>query len=313
MSQAPGAELRADPLRFWGWPGRDPLLDGQRCRLQHRGVDSTTRANRTAWEAASQKHVREYGDLLAQAASGSSLTGTERGLLREVLRCSPQVVHLQSGHGLDDVALVRAGARSVVGIDYSEVAARAAQRRADELGAACRYVVAVLPGAPLADASADLVYTGKGALIWMPDLAGWARDAVRLLRPSGHLFIYEAHPAVPLWTWDEDQPRIRDDRSYFARGHVNDTFPARGAVEWQWTLGQVVTAVTAAGMEILHLGEYPEPFWRPDGISAAAWSGRLPNSFALLARRPRLRQRPDSAHPSPSRRSGRKSTASRQP
>ncbi|HEV2256431.1 MAG TPA: hypothetical protein VGS06_25075, partial [Streptosporangiaceae bacterium] len=93
------------------------------------------------------------------------------------------------------------------------------------------------------------------------------------------------HPAVILWTWDEDHPRIREDRSYFARSHVNDTFPARGAVEWQWTLGQVVTAVAAAGMEILHLGEYPEPFWRAGGVSAAAWSGRLPNSFALLARR----------------------------
>jgi len=159
-------------------------------------VDPTPQANRTAWEAASQKHVREYGDLLAQAASGSSLTGTERDLLREILRCSPEVVHLQSGHGLDDVALVQAGARSVIGIDYSQVAVRAAQRRADELGAACRYVAAVVPGAPLASASADLVYTGKGALIWMPDLTRWARDVARLLRPSGHLFIYEAHPAV---------------------------------------------------------------------------------------------------------------------
>jgi len=112
-----------------------------------------------------------------------------------------------------------------------------------------------------------------------------ARDVARLLRPSGHLFICEAHPAVILWTWDQDRPRIREDRSYFARSHINDTFPARGAVEWQWTLGQVVTAVAAAGLEILHLGEYPEPFWRAGGVSAAAWSGCLPNSFALLARR----------------------------
>ena len=180
-------------------------------------------ANRRAWEAASQKHVREYGDLLAQAAAGSSLTGTERDLLRDILRSSPEVVHLQSGHGLDDVALVQAGARAVIGIDYSQVAVRAAQRRADEIGVACRYVAAAVPGVPLADASADLVYTGKGALIWMPDLAAWARDVARLLRPSGHLFVYEAHPAVILWTWDEDQ-----------------------------------------------LGEYPEPFWRAGGVSAAA-------------------------------------------
>lgn len=110
------------------------------------------------------KHVRQYGELLAEAAVGSSLTATERGLLREILCSSPQVVHLQSGHGLDDVALVQAGARSVVGVDFSQVAVRAAQRRADELGAACRYVAAAIPEAPLASGSADLVYTGKGAL-----------------------------------------------------------------------------------------------------------------------------------------------------
>lgn len=51
------------------------------------------------------------------------------------------------------------------------------------------------------------------------------------------------------------------------------------------TIGEIITVVAAADMEILHLGEYPEPFWRAGGVSAAAWSGRLPNSFALLARR----------------------------
>jgi hypothetical protein len=51
-------------------------------------------------------------------------------------------------------------------------------RRALELGAACRYVAAAVPGAPLASASADPVHTGKGALIWMPDLTGWAHEVI---------------------------------------------------------------------------------------------------------------------------------------
>jgi SAM-dependent methyltransferase len=248
-------------------------------------VDVTTRSNRRAWEAASLKHVRENEELLAEAAAGSSLLDVERALLREVLSGSPDVVHWQSGNGTDDVALVQAGAKSVVGVDFSKVAVHAAQRRAIELGVACRYLVAALPGAPLADACADLVYTGKGALIWMPDLTRWARDIVRLLRPSGHLFIYEEHPAVPLWTWDADQPRIRTDRSYFAHSHVNDTYPARGTVQWQHTLGVIVSALATAGLRIIHLAEYAEPFWRMGGVRAAAWAGQLPNSFALLARR----------------------------
>ncbi|GAA4730169.1 class I SAM-dependent methyltransferase [Phytohabitans rumicis] len=249
-------------------------------------MDRRTRHNRAAWETASQKHVREYQELLDEARDGSSLVAREEELLRPLLASAPTVVHLQSGHGLDDVALVTAGARRVVGIDFSEVAATAAQRRADELDVACRYLIAALPGAPLRDGCADLVYTGKGALIWMPDLGAWARDAARLLRPSGHLFVYESHPMVPLWAWDPDEPRIRPDRSYFARGHVNDTFPANGATEWQATLGEIINAVISAGLQILHVAEYPEPFWRPGGVDAAAWRGQLPNTFALLARQP---------------------------
>jgi hypothetical protein len=126
-------------------------------------MDAVTEANREAWEAASREHVREYDDLLAQAAAGTSLSAVERGLLAGILDGAPEVVHLPSGHGLEDAALVQADAKSVTGVDYSAVAAGAAQRRADELGLACRYVVGMVPGVPLADGVADLVYTGKGA------------------------------------------------------------------------------------------------------------------------------------------------------
>ncbi|TCC19662.1 class I SAM-dependent methyltransferase [Kribbella speibonae] len=250
-------------------------------------MDKVVAGNRAVWEQASTKHVREYDELLEEARGEGRLFARERELLAPVLAEAPVVVHFQSGHGLDDVALVKAGAKSVVGVDYSSVAAGAAQRRAGDVKASCRYVVAEVPGVPIRDASADLVYTGKGALIWMRDIDAWARDAARVVRPGGHLFVYEGHPAVPLWTWDEDEPRIRPDRSYFAESHVNDTFPGNGAQEWQWTLGQIVTAVTRAGLRLQILEEYAEPFWRPqDDTTAAAWSGRLPNSYALLAQKP---------------------------
>jgi SAM-dependent methyltransferase len=250
-------------------------------------MDKVVQRNRVAWETASAKYVNEHDELLERARQGERLFDRETELLQPLLDNRPTVVHFQSGHGLDDLALVRAGARQVVGVDYSAVAAGSAQRRAVALDLRCQYVVAEVPGVPVKDGCADLVYTGKGALIWMRDINAWARDAARILRPGGHLFVYEAHPAVPLWTWDEDEPRIRPDRSYFAESHINDTYPANGAQEWQWNLGQIVTAVGAAGMHVETLEEYAEPFWRPaDGHNAAAWSGRLPNSYALLARRP---------------------------
>lgn len=248
-------------------------------------MDPTVRNNQVVWDGASHKHVREYAEHLEQART-EVLPDRELAVIADLLRRHPEVVHLQSGHGVDDHALVRAGARRVTGVDFSRVAVEAARRRAEELAAPIEYLVAELPPAPLADACCDLVYTGQGALPWMRDLRAWAQDAARLLRPGGHLFIDESHPAITLWTWDEDEPRIRPDRSYFEDHHVNDSFPADGAVEWQWTLGQTVNAIIGAGLIIRRLDEHPEPFWQPGDVQAAAWDGRLPNTFCLLAQKP---------------------------
>lgn len=245
---------------------------------------STFDDTRRAWDDASSKHVREYAEHLEQART-ARLLPIEEELLQPLIG-GVEVLHPQSGHGLDDHALLRLGARTVRGLDYSPTAVSAAQRRADELDVPCRYEVAELPDTGLPEQIADLVYTGKGALIWMEDLHAWAAEMHRLVRPGGHLFVYEAHPLVPLWAWDHDEARVREDRSYFAAHHVNDTFPARGATEHQRSLAEMVMTVQGAGFELLHLAEHPQPFWRPDDEEpAAAWDGRLPNALSLLARR----------------------------
>jgi len=194
------------------------------------------------------------------------------------------VLHPQSGHGIDDHALIALGAADVVGLDYSPTAVSAAQRRADDLGVPCRYRLTELPPTGEPSASFDLVYTGKGALIWLADLDAWAAEMRRVLRPGGHLFVHEAHPLVPLWGWDPDGPLLRTDRGYFAATHVNDSFPAGGATEHQRTLAEVIMTVIGAGFELLHLAEHPEPFWLPDGVRDEIADGRLPNSISLLAR-----------------------------
>lgn len=48
---------------------------------------------------------------------------------------------------------------------------------------------------------------------------------------------------------------------------------------------EIVTALAKAGLRLVTLREHPEPFWRPGDVDAAAWQGRLPNTYTLLARR----------------------------
>ena len=141
----------------------------------------------------------------------------------------------------------------------------------------------------LRSASADLVYTGKGSLVWLADLDRWAAEVARLLRPGGTFFVYDAHPAAVLW--ERDPPA-----SYFGGTRPNTSFPASAiarfggpdeppAIEHQWPLSAIVGALLSAGLVLRHLGEHPEPFWRPaDGSPpSAAWDGSLPNSLSILA------------------------------
>ncbi|HEX9890198.1 MAG TPA: methyltransferase domain-containing protein [Nitriliruptorales bacterium] len=251
--------------------------------------------NRHAWNIAAQKYVRETDDLLEQARVGGALLPAELELLADILAAGPRVVHLQSGHGLETIDLRRHGADRVIGIDFSQVTATAAAGRAAQVVDATWFVVADAVRTPLVGGCADLVYTGKGALIWLDDLDRWASEVARLLSGGGHLFVYEAHPAACLWSRDPDRTTVRSDGSYFGGTRVNDSFPASAierfssdpsvqALEWQWTMADVVNTILSHGLELLHLGEYPEPFWRPDGVDVAAWQGQLPNAFSLLAR-----------------------------
>jgi hypothetical protein len=148
--------------------------------------------------------------------------------------------------------------------------------QARELAVACRYVVTVLPGVPGPGRCADLVYIGKGALIWMPTWRPGRRTLPGCCARPGTCSSMRRILQCRYGPWDEDHPRIRPDRSYFARCHENDTVPARGAVEWQWTLGQIINAVIAARLQARHVGEHAEPFWWPEGVRAAAWRAGCP-------------------------------------
>lgn len=252
--------------------------------------------NREAWDVAAQKYVVESADLVAEARARSSLLPHEREVLGEILTTAPRVVHLQSGMGLDALDLRRSGATVVTCVDFSAVTTTAAAARARTLDIDVQHALGDALAVPLRSASADLVYTGKGALVWLSDLTTWAREVARLLDHGGHLFLYDEHPAAAMWTWDAAAPNLRGDRSYFGGTRANDSFPQSAiarygedpslrATEWQWTIGDLVNAVVDAGLRILRLEEHPEPFWRPAAVAASAWDGRLPNSLSLLARR----------------------------
>src|SRR5262249_3487723 len=94
------------------------------------------------------------------------------------------VLHLQCHLGTETAAFARRGARTV-GLDLSGAAVAQARQLARRKGLSIEYVRANVFDAveALGGRRFDVVYTGKGALVYVPDLVRWMGVVAVLLRP----------------------------------------------------------------------------------------------------------------------------------
>lgn len=182
-------------------------------------------------------------------------------------------VHLQCHIGTDTISLARLGAR-MTGLDFSPESLRHARALAERTETDARFVHADVYDAPsvLEPGAFDLVYTGIGALCWLPDIRRWATTVAGLLRPGGRLFIRDMHPMLgTLIARDgivrvEDpyfhqlEPMIFDEGgTYVENDHV---FTATLTHEWSHGLGEIITAVLDAGLQLTALVEHDSVPWR---------------------------------------------------
>lgn len=222
---------------------------------------------------------------------GSYFSDAERLLLGNLSPWCRRAIHLQCSHGNDTLSLLRQGAAEIVGVDISGELFQIAERKAQAINAPAQWHQADILLTPAAlDATADLVYTGKGALCWMMDLDAWAQVVTRLLVPGGRLFIWEDHPLD--WVWDLDaagyalDPEHGDYFSDKFRGRLFSRVTEATPRYRQWTLGQIVSTVIRAGLVLDQLHEYPERFWNQFPNIPADTLRRLPHAFALTAHNP---------------------------
>jgi SAM-dependent methyltransferase len=183
-------------------------------------------------------------------------------------------VHLQCHIGTDTLSLARLGA-SMTGLDLSPASLEQARLLSERAGPPVEFVEAEVYDAVdvLGHAGFDLVFTGIGALCWLPSVDRWARVVADLLRPGGRLFLREGHPM--LWSLEDGRPDglLAVEYPYFEREepmvfNCPGTYVATDAVfshgashEWNHGLGEIVTALLRAGMELTMLVEHDSVPW----------------------------------------------------
>ena len=232
-------------------------------RSEHREL------NRRWWDERVPIHTAsDFYDVEAFKAGASTLRPFEPEEVGDV--AGKRLLHLQSHFGLDTLSWARRGA-SVVGLDFSEPAVEAADRLAAETGLDGTFVAADLYDAvaSLGGERFDIVYTGLGALNWLPDLRRWAEVVGSLLADAGFLYLAEFHPFSDVFA-DDDMTivygyfhdpagiRLEDDGGTYADLSASTTHNATH--EWAHPISEVIAAVLDKGLEqgLRSLGAPPD-------------------------------------------------------
>ncbi|MFJ3792577.1 class I SAM-dependent methyltransferase [Kitasatospora sp. NPDC090091] len=245
-------------------------------------------ANRANWDERVPIHVAgDFYDVPGFVAGDDSLRGFELAEVGDV--GGKTLLHLQCHIGLDTLSWARRGA-AVTGLDFSQPAVETARDLAAKIGAdGARFVVSDVYDAveAVGGRTFDVVYTGFGALCWLPDIDRWARTAAALVAPGGFLYLAEYHPITDVLgedgrTIEEDyfrrEPTVWDEPGTYADPDAVTT--ATVTVEWRHGLGDVVSALVAAGLRLEFLHEHDHAHFRlPDG-------GGVPKVYSLRASKP---------------------------
>jgi SAM-dependent methyltransferase len=264
--------------------------------------DEKIAVNRANWDERATFHVgSDFYDVEGFKAGRNALRPFEIDEVGPVEGLD--LVHLQCHFGLDTLSWARLGAR-VSGLDFSPNAVEAARRIASELGIDADFVCSNVYDAVEAFGGRqfDVVYTGFGALCWLPDLDRWAGVIDALARPGGLVYVPEFHPMHGVFADDDlaiqypyfgDADGVRfDDPSTYTDPDV----VLSSSITWDWNhpVASVVTALLDRGLVLESFHEFPFtlfprwPFlvrrdgawWMPDGMPS------LPLVYSLKLRKP---------------------------
>uniref|UniRef100_A0A8H7K8S9 Methyltransferase type 12 domain-containing protein n=1 Tax=Bionectria ochroleuca TaxID=29856 RepID=A0A8H7K8S9_BIOOC len=268
--------------------------------------------NKRNWDERAPLHAAspDYNvqDLINTSSYISEVVQFDQTLLGDISNLS--CVHLQCHIGTDTLSLARLGASSVTGLDFSGASLKEARTLAASTlgtgGEKLTFVEASVYDSLkiLQPGTYDLVYTGIGALCWIPSVKQWAKVVSGLLKPGGRLFIREGHPM--LWAVDEQKAGLSIEYPYFELEEptIFDeefTYVGTGGQKLKETktasfnhgLGEIIQALLSEGLRVTGLIEHQSVPWNAvPGQMEEIGNGefrlkdrpwRLPHSYTLQA------------------------------
>lgn len=228
-----------------------------------------TQTNREIWNSWTVNNTQSdhHKDVQRFLTTGSSLRSIELEELGDV--SGKTLLHLQCNMGADTLSWAKRGAL-VTGVDLSDEAIAQARELAAQSQTAARFIAADLYALPdLLKGQFDIVFTSYGVLCWLSDVQRWAEIAASYVKPGGIFYMVDMHPVTNCVEMEAE-----------AGMHFSVVYPYEHPVEplqvlagkadsptrtWTYGLGEAVTALLQAGLQLTYLHEHPMQFYQQFG------------------------------------------------
>jgi len=268
-------------------------------------LDHYRETNRANWDSRVDSHYGSDGygaaRFIADPTHLSGVVGFDREKVPDV--SGKRIVHLQCHIGTDTISWARLGA-NVTGVDFSEKSIEAARRLSTESGTRARFVLSELYDSPeVIGETFDIVYTGVGAICWLPDIKGWAKVVSSFLEPGGRFYMREGHPIMWALDYERDGDELVIKYPYFEQSEPlsfseETTYAGDGVLSnpmiyvWNHGLAEVLQALIDAGLRIDQVEEYDALEWEAGPVNQLGDDGmfrlaegreRLPVMWSVLA------------------------------
>ncbi|MFY0712837.1 methyltransferase domain-containing protein [Seonamhaeicola sp. NFXS20] len=223
------------------------------------------KTNKATWNEKVKVHAKsDMYDLEAFKKGKTSLMPYELHALGNVKNKS--LLHLQCHFGQDTLSWSRMGAKCT-GVDLSDEGIKLAKSLNTELNLDAKFVCCnVLDTSEYVKDTFDIVFTSYGVIGWLPDLKPWGQMIAEKLKKGGVFYMAEFHPIVWMFDYLNDKPIMK--YGYMQKDVIYEEYQGTYANEaskmiskeygWNHGLGEVVSALTEAGLHIEYLKEYYE-------------------------------------------------------
>jgi len=221
--------------------------------------------NKNTWDEKVAVHAKsEFYNLEAFKKGETSLNNYELRALGDV--SGKSLLHLQCHFGQDTLSWSRKGAKCT-GLDISEKGIRLARELNTDLGLDAEFLCCnVLDTSEYIKDQFDIIYTSYGVIGWLPELVTWAKMIAERLKPGGFFYMVEFHPIVWMFDYLDDPTKIaygyqqkeviyEEYKGTYADPNANIISKEYG---WNHGLGEVITALIKAGLQIEYLNEYDQ-------------------------------------------------------